>query len=229
MPPRPRPIAADTAASMASSERQRGIPANMQINQTDFLQLISTQLQNQDPMQPTDPDQFLAQLEGLSEVIGLQSMQTAMQSVEPMSASQVLSGASLLGQSVLAPGTTASAGRRRLDRRRGQRARRRHQLSRCQMTDSSGAPVTSFQVTPARSGMTAFSWNGATSTGTAAPAGQYTISVNATVDGTPDRRSPMVGQQVQSVTIDPTHPAAGSEYQQRHRAAQLRRPCTEYH
>ena len=78
------------------------VPANMQINEGDFLRLISSQLQNQDPMQPTDPSQFLGQLEGLSEVSSLQSMQAA------MSSSQVTNGASLLGHSVLAPGTSAT-------------------------------------------------------------------------------------------------------------------------
>ncbi len=91
---------ANAAASAAAASS--AVPANMQINETDFLQLISTQLQNQDPLQPTDPSQFLGQLEGLSEVSSLQSMQSA------MSSSQLTSGASLLGQSVLAPGTTAT-------------------------------------------------------------------------------------------------------------------------
>src|SRR5580692_4821808 len=54
-----------------------GVPANMQISEAGFLQLISTQLQNQDPLNPTDPSQFLAQVEGLSEVSSLQSLQTS--------------------------------------------------------------------------------------------------------------------------------------------------------
>src|ERR1700722_5232634 len=94
------PIAGNAAATAAAASS--AIPANMQINESDFLQLITTQLQNQNPLQPTDPSQFLGQLEGLSEVSSLQSMQSA------MSSSQVTNGASLLGRSVLAPGTTAT-------------------------------------------------------------------------------------------------------------------------
>lgn len=185
-------ILSSTAAAASTA-----VPANLQINETDFLQLITTQLQNQDPLQPTDPSQFLGQLEGLSEVSSLQSMQTA------MSSSQVTNGASLLGHSVLAPGTSATlssggsiggavnapAGATSLT---------------VSIADSTGAPVTSFQVTPAGSGMTTFSWNGATSTGTTAPAGQYTVSVNATVDGASQTVAPMVVTQVQSVTLDPS-------------------------
>jgi flagellar basal-body rod modification protein FlgD len=183
--------------SSATGASSTAIPANMQINETDFLQLISTQLQNQDPLQPTDPSQFLGQLEGLSEVSSLQSMQSA------MSAQQVTSGASLLGQSVLAPGTTASlatggsiAG--------AVNAPAGATSLLVSIANSSGTPVTSFQVTPAGSGMTTFSWNGATSSGTTAPAGQYTVSVNATVNGASQALAPMVVTQVQSVTIDPS-------------------------
>src|SRR6185437_10301146 len=78
------------------------VPANMQINQSDFLELITAQLQNQNPLQPTDPTQFVSQLEGMSEVSSMQSMQSSLQ------ASQVMSGTALLGHSVLAPGAAAT-------------------------------------------------------------------------------------------------------------------------
>jgi flagellar basal-body rod modification protein FlgD len=187
-----------TAATAASSgASSTAIPANMQINETDFLQLISTQLQNQDPLQPTDPSQFLGQLEGLSEVSSLQSMQTA------MAAQQATSGANLLGQSVLAPGSTASlaTGGNVAGAVYAPPGTTTLMVS---IADSSGTPVTSFQVTPAGSGMTTFSWNGTTSSGATAPAGQYTVSVNATVNGASQAVAPMVVTQVQSVTIDPT-------------------------
>jgi flagellar basal-body rod modification protein FlgD len=182
--------------SSTTAAASTAIPANLQINETDFLQLITTQLQNQDPLQPTDPSQFLGQLEGLSEVSSLQSMQTAMAS------SQMTSGASLLGQSVLAPGTSAtlSAGGSIGGAVNAPAGATSLTVS---IADSTGAPVTSFQVTPAGSGMTTFSWNGATSTGTTAPAGQYTVSVNATVNGASQTVAPMVVTQVQSITVDP--------------------------
>ena len=184
-------------AAAATGPSSTAVPANMQINETDFLQLISTQLQNQNPLQPTDPSQFLGQLEGLSEVSSLQSMQSA------MSASQVTSGASLLGQSVLAPGTTASLATGGAIAGAVNAPSGTTKLT-VTIANSSGTPVTSFQVTPASSGMTTFSWNGSTSSGTTAAAGQYTVSVNATVNGASQAVAPMVVTQVQSVTIDPS-------------------------
>jgi len=184
-----------TSTANAAGSAIAGVPANMNINETQFLQLISTQLQNQDPLQPTDPSQFLGQLEGLSEVSSLQSMQSA------MTANQVTSGASLLNQYVLAPGTTATlaSGGTIAGAVNAPSGATKLTVS---ITDSSGNPVTSFQVAPASSGMTSFSWNGATSTGTTAPAGTYTVAVSATVNGASQTVSPMVVSQVQSVTID---------------------------
>jgi len=186
-----------THPANAAAAASNAIPANMQINESDFLQLITTQLQNQDPLQPTDPSQFLGQLEGLSEVSSLQSMQSA------MSSQQATGAASLLGQSVLAPGSTASLASGGVIAGAVNAPAGATKLT-VTIADSSGIPVTSFQVTPASSGMTTFSWNGATSSGTTATPGQYTVSVNATVNGTSQAVSPMVVTQVQSVTIDPS-------------------------
>src|SRR5271154_6215764 len=77
-------------------------PANMQINQNDFLQLITAQMKDQNPLSPADPTQFVTQLEGMSQVSSMASMASALQS------QQVMSGTNLLGHSVLAPGTTAA-------------------------------------------------------------------------------------------------------------------------
>ena len=185
-----------SSAANAVSSASAAVPANMQINETQFLQLISTQLQNQDPLQPTDPSQFLGQLEGLSEVSSLQSMQSA------MAANQVTSGASLLNQYVLAPGTvtTLASGGAIAGAVNAPSGATNLTVS---ISDSKGNAVTSFQVAPASSGMTSFSWNGTTSTGATAAAGAYSVGVTATVNGAAQTVAPMVVTQVQSVTIDP--------------------------
>jgi flagellar basal-body rod modification protein FlgD len=189
------PLTGTTNQPSASSSS--AVPLNMQINQTDFLQLITAQLQDQNPLSPSDPTQFVSQLEGMSEVSSMQSMQSSLQ------ASQMMSGTSLLGRSVLAPGTqatlaaggsiggavTAPAGATGLS---------------VSISDSTGATVSTFNVTPAPSGLTPFVWNGTTSAGTAAPAGTYTVAVNASVNGASQKVAPLVVSKVDSVLIDPT-------------------------
>jgi flagellar basal-body rod modification protein FlgD len=194
----------DSSGASATASGIAALPANMQISQTGFLQLISTQMQNQDPLNPTDPTQFLAQIEGLSEVSSLQSLQSSISGLASgLQASQVISGTSLLGHSVLAPGNTANIAAGGTVSGAVSAPSGASSLA-VSVTSSSGALVDAFNVSPQASGYTPISWNGTTSTGTAAPAGQYTIQVNAQVGNATQSVSPLLYSQVTSVTIDPS-------------------------
>ncbi len=172
-------------------------PANMQINQTDFLKLITTQLTDQNPLSPADPTQFVSQLEGMSEVSSMQTMQNSLQS------SALMNGSSLIGKSVLAPASSATLASGGSISGAVNAPAGTSNLS-VTILDSTGTPVTTFKVTPAASGMTNFSWNGKTAAGAAVPAGNYTVSVNATVGGKTQPVSPLVVTKVDSVLVDPS-------------------------
>lgn len=194
-----------TAGSgISSGTVSDSLPANMQISQAGFLQLISTQMQNQDPLNPSDPTQFLAQVEGLSQVSSLQSIQQSMSGLASgLQGAQLLSGTSLLGHSVLAAGNSATLAAGGSVTGAVSAPAGANALT-VAVTDASGALVDAFAVTPAASGYTPFTWNGATSQGTAAPAGQYNIQVSAAVGGTSESLSPLLYSKVTSVTIDPS-------------------------
>jgi flagellar basal-body rod modification protein FlgD len=193
-----------SSSGSSSSSSSSPIPANMQISESGFLQLISTQLQNQDPLDPTDPTQFLSQVEGLSEVSSLQSLQTSIGGLASgLQASQMLSGTSLLGHQVLAPGSTAQISSGGTVQAAVSAPSGASGLT-VAVTNSAGALVDAFNVAPASSGYTSFTWNGTTSSGAAAPAGNYTISVNAQVSGATQSVSPLVYSTVNSVTMDPS-------------------------
>ena len=188
----------------ASSSISDSLPSNMQISQAGFLQLISTQMQSQDPLNPTDPTQFLAQVEGLSQVASLQSMQASLSGLAAgLQGSQVLSGTSLLGHSVLTAGSTATLAAGGSVSGAVSAPTGANSLT-VSVTDASGALVDAFTVAPQASGYTPFTWNGTTSQGGAAPAGQYTFHVNAAVGGTAQSVSPLLYSKVDSVTIDPS-------------------------
>jgi flagellar basal-body rod modification protein FlgD len=196
--------ATGSAAGTSAANGTLAIPANMQINQTDFLQLISTQMTNQDPLNPTDPTQFLSQIEGLSEVSSLQSLQSSISGLSSsLQAAQVLSGTSLLGRSVLAPGSEATLAANGTVSGAVTAPTGATGVT-VSVTDPSGALVDSFNVAPQSSGYTSFTWNGQTSAGSAAAAGQYQISVTANVGGSTQSVSPLLYSTVNSVTIDPT-------------------------
>jgi flagellar basal-body rod modification protein FlgD len=200
-------LASAGSAAAGSSTLAGSIPANMQISQTGFLQLISTQMQNQDPLDPTDPTQFLTQIEGLSEVSSLQGLQSSIAGLTAgLQGSQVLSGTSLLGHSVLAPGSSAAlaSGGTVTGAVSAPSGTSALQVA---VSDASGALIDSFQVAPQASGYTPFSWNGLTSQGRAAAPGTYTIQVTAAVGNSSQSVSPLLYSKVTSVTIDPTSSA----------------------
>lgn len=193
-----------TGSSSGAATAAGAVPSNEQISQAGFLQLISTQMQNQDPLNPTDPTQFLAQIEGLSEVSSLQSLQTSIAGLASgLNGAQMLNGTNLLGHSVLAPGTTATLGAGGSISGAVTSPSGASSLT-VSVTNSAGSLIDAFSVAPASSGYTNFTWNGNTASGSAAPAGQYTVSVNATVGGSAQSVNPLIYSQVQSVTIDPS-------------------------
>jgi flagellar basal-body rod modification protein FlgD len=55
--------------------------AKDQLGQADFLKLMTTQLQNQDPFAPVDNADFIAQMAQFSTVTGITSMDETMKSV----------------------------------------------------------------------------------------------------------------------------------------------------
>lgn len=78
------------------------------LNQQQFLQLLTAQLQNQDPMNPLSSQDFTTQLAQLSTVSGLQQMNTSIQQL--LQLQQLSQGAALMGKTVtyLASGASPS-------------------------------------------------------------------------------------------------------------------------
>ena len=81
-----------------------------QLGQEDFLKLMTTQLQNQDPFAPVDNADFIAQMAQFSTVTGITSMDQTMKSVsQQLSEMRIASTTQLMGHSVLVPGKIARA------------------------------------------------------------------------------------------------------------------------
>src|SRR5215469_4410491 len=101
-------IGSSTSSSNTSNDVSAASAA-LDITPADFLRLITTQMQDQNPLQPSDPTQFLTQLEQMSEVSSMQSMQTSLSSLQTsLQSTQMANGTALIGQTVLAPTTTAT-------------------------------------------------------------------------------------------------------------------------
>ena len=75
------------------------------LGQSDFLRLMTTQLQNQDPFAPMDNGDFIAQMAQFSTVTGIDELNNSMKSlVEEFDQARIATASNLLGHSVLVPG-----------------------------------------------------------------------------------------------------------------------------
>ena len=147
-------------------------------NFNSFLSLLTTQLQNQDPLDPLDTNQFTQQLVEFASVQQQVDMNTNMQTLislqqtsEASSAMQMIgsnitlnASSSALTSSSPASWNLSSAG---------------PATGNVTITNSSGTVVYTG-TTSLNSGSNAYTWNGTGNTGQTWPAGQYTIAVTAT-------------------------------------------------
>ena len=78
------------------------------LGQEDFLKLMTTQLQNQDPFKPTDNTEMIAQMAQFSLVTGQTEMNESMKAISgQLSEFQIATAANMLGHSVLVSGNKA--------------------------------------------------------------------------------------------------------------------------
>ncbi len=161
------------ASTTAAASDQSALSSNY----TMFLQLLTTQLKNQDPTSPMDANQFTQQLVQYSQVEQqIKSNATLTQVANSLAVSNATAMLTYVGQTVTADGskTTLQNGNAQwsfsLDR---------NASATVQVLDSGGNIVYS-QATSYPSGTSTFTWNGTESNGVTAPDGTYTIAVTGT-------------------------------------------------
>ena len=78
------------------------------LGHSDFLKLMTTQLQNQDPFAPMENAEFIAQMAQFSTVTGITEMGASLKGIaEQLGEFRIATAANLLGSSVMIPGNYA--------------------------------------------------------------------------------------------------------------------------
>ena len=172
------PTAATGAATGASTAQAAASSAGPALagNFNDFLKLLTTQLQHQDPTSPLDPNQFtqeLVQFASVEQQINTNTSLSAMISLQQTQ--QAASALQFLGATVAVSGKTAELANGAAN---WSYSVTQPSTATINITNASGQVVysTSQSVQP---GAQTFSWNGVDKNGTAWPSGPYTISVSA--------------------------------------------------
>ncbi|MHB8346860.1 MAG: flagellar hook assembly protein FlgD [Acidiferrobacterales bacterium] len=171
------------------------------LGEQQFLQLMVAQLQNQDPTQPMQSGSFLGQLAQFGTVSGIQGLQSSFsQFASSMQSNQALMASSLVGHTVLAPGSSGSlsaggsiSGAINLSSAASDVA--------VGVYDNSGQLVSSMDLGPQAAGQVPFTWNGQNSNGVAMPAGTYQIRANVINGATTVAANTLIAANVDSVSL----------------------------
>ena len=142
------------------------------LSESDFLTLLTTQLENQDPLNPQNPSDFAAELAQFSTASGVQTLN------QTLGAGGGVQAAGLIGKNVAVSGNALVLGS-------GGTAPGAFSLSaaasdvKVTVTDPSGKLVNIIDLGAMGAGYQNFSWNGQAAGGGAAPAGTYAYAVSA--------------------------------------------------
>ncbi|MBV8046984.1 MAG: flagellar hook capping protein [Paludibacterium sp.] len=172
-------------ASSTSSSSSTGTNTAQSI-QNEFLTLLTTQLQSQDPSNPMQNSQITSQMAEISQVSGMQNLNSTMQSLlQSQLSSQSLIAASTVGHAALVAGSTLgwdanTSGNKTMGAVSLASAAQQVTVS---IQDSKGNTVRTLSLSDATAGMNSFAWDGKDSSGNVLPAGNYTFTAAATNPG----------------------------------------------
>lgn len=148
--------------------------------QTRFLKLLTEQLKNQDPLNPTDNAQMTSQLAQISTVSGIDKLNTTLTSLLDQSQSgDALQAAALVGKGVMVSGSALTLSSSKAYG--GFEVTSAADKVTVTIKDSSGNEVRKMELGAVdEAGVYNFAWDGTTNSGAIAADGKYTVSVSAT-------------------------------------------------
>jgi flagellar basal-body rod modification protein FlgD len=184
-----------------TEDRARADSAKEGLGQGQFLELMMTQLRNQDPFKPMESGEFLSQIAQFSTVSGIQDLQGSFSSLSnSMLSNQALQASTLVGREVLVPagvaqfnGSTPIKGMVELDSRADNVV--------VGIYNGAGQLVSQIGLGAQAAGLSNFTWDGKWSDGRAATPGSYSIKVDSTVAGNVVASNTLISGNVDSVVL----------------------------
>jgi flagellar basal-body rod modification protein FlgD len=172
-----------------------------ELGQDAFLQLMVTQLKNQDPFKPLDSGEFLGQLAQFGTVQGLSGLQTSFDGLaSSLVSNQALQAASLVGRTALVEsdhGTIAAGGS--LDGAVDVPAATGGVS--IEIRNAAGQVVRHLQLGPQSAGLMGFHWDGLDDAGVPVSAGSYEVVAGYQKDNTTAAATTLVDAPVDSVVF----------------------------
>ncbi len=192
---------AQTAQALAKESTSK--TSSKTLGQEDFLTLLVAQLQNQDPLNPSDPTEFTSQLAQYSELEQLFNLNSSMESLaKSQNNSERFAALSLMGKEVLVTGSKFSLNRYPTEI--GYNVDGVASDITINIQNSSGTQVATLHATDLSKGNHFMTWNGLGKDGEKLPEGQYQLVLQAQSAGeeTSVAVNPLVYSTVTGVDLD---------------------------
>ncbi|MEX2365595.1 MAG: flagellar hook assembly protein FlgD [Pseudohongiellaceae bacterium] len=180
------------------------------LGQEDFMKLMLTQMNQQDPFKPMEDGEFLSQMAQFSAVSGLKEIKESFGSLtESLKSNHALQASSMVGRKVMIPGDKAVLPESGELKGAVDLPASTSELK-ISVYDSTGELMQRIDKGSQSQGIVNFSWDGKRAAGGTdneegvsqrSPAGNYTIKAEMVVDGETQSVEPMVMDNVESVSI----------------------------
>ncbi|CRM99073.1 Basal-body rod modification protein FlgD [Pseudomonas sp. 34 E 7] len=178
---------------------------NQALGKDAFLQLLVTQLKNQNPLSPQDNGAFVAQLAQFSSLEGINTLNDSVNNISSnFSSSQALQASSLVGRSIITQTDKALVDTSKSMNGSVAVTAATGNVS-IKITDKDGNVVRTLDMGAQSAGSSDFIWDGKNDKGEVAPAGTYTFAASAKSDkGDAVALSTSLPATVTSVTLSKT-------------------------
>ena len=172
------------------------------LQQDQFLELMTTQLTHQDPLEPMDNGDFLGQMAQFSAVSGIQDLQKSFESFSSsISSGQALQAATLVGRYVSAPSSEGLLSAGGSVSGEFTLPASSPEVTLKIIEPASGEVVKTMDLGVQAKGNVAFEWDGITQNNEMANPGVYKIQVEAKIDGKNTALQTRIKSRVDSVTL----------------------------
>lgn len=177
-----------TSASYLDSLRWQDTPktpeeSSDELTQEDFFSLLTQQLSFQDPSNPADNDQMIAQMTNFTMAEGISNLNSNFESLaSSMTSNSALQASTLVGKQALLESNTVDLNETG-EAKGSIVAESAVENLTLTVKDASGQIVRSIELGSQAAGAIRFSWDGENENGERLPEGEYTVSAEGSTNG----------------------------------------------
>ncbi len=184
------------------NERDDGSNRASDLGRNEFMELMLAQLNNQNPLQPQEDGDFIAQLAQFSSLEEMQKLTGTVQDVAgQFRSTQALQASAMVGQSVMVESDIAELGPEGEVRGAVNLPGSTSNLS-LSIFNPGGDLGRRIEMGPQSAGEKSFTWDGENNSGELMPPGDYRIKAEASFDGENEQLATQLSANVDSVSLE---------------------------